>query len=70
MPKDFIASSSTLFPGLPVQLVTIVHKERIYVKLKTLGFMFLLGKVRPLHITSDKSVTFQIPPVPSVSGSM
>lgn len=44
VPKDFIASSSALFPGLSVQLVTIVHKERICVKLKTLGLMFLLRK--------------------------
>lgn len=68
VPKDFSASSSALFPGLAVQLVTTVHKKCTCVNLKTSGFMFLLGNWRALHNNSDQSVTFQILAVLSVSG--
>lgn len=44
VPKDFITSSPALFPGLAVQLATIVHKESICVNLKTSGGYVSIGK--------------------------
>lgn len=44
VPKDFITSSPALFPGLAVQLVTIVHKESICVNLNTSGDYVSIGK--------------------------
>lgn len=44
VPKDFITSNRALFPGLAVQLVTIVHKESICVNLKTSEGYVSIGK--------------------------